>query len=619
MPASWSFNRADPSDVEIEITQRDQFNNDDVGLNDALVREVIQNSLDAHKGDKPVRVCFDIQELSSLGEHVVEMLQENIRPLEPDFKACKIPLPDHSNVRVLTIEDFNTEGLTGSVDKKNHRQNFTNFWRVVGKSRKKGQHGGRWGLGKLVFSSSSQVRVFFGITRRSGDVTPVAMGQVLLEHHKAEGEHRRPHGFWHDGRAKDNIQRPTVDDKDLEFLETISNTRRRVKTGLSIIIPYIHDSINEQDLVKSVLRNYYFPIISGHLEVEVGFEGKLLKINSATFGQIFKKTDLNPKIIPVSFLTEVSRRLADQDNALISLPMQTQGFSKLNFDDSEIEELKAKFKDGKLIHVKVPITLKRKDQQYEHGNFHLFLQSDKNEPPFDFFARGPILLTAEKSKIAGQVRSGIVAEYGDIVSEFLGDAETPSHTKLNYRATKLLERWDKSASQFIVGIRNSLKVLFDIVAEQEDTTDSDALSQFFSIKELQKSKKGKKRKPGGEDGKDGGTEEQTPPKPVGFVIAKNVNGFTLVSTADSENWPLPRKIRVTMAYDMVTGNPLRYYNPYDFDLYDPETMTVTCVGGQHEVIESNVLRFEVNQVNFQLSVTLSDLNRDLFVQAEIEK
>ncbi len=618
MSAKWSFNTADPSDVEIEITQRDQFNNDDVGLNDALVREVIQNSLDAKAGEKPVKVCFSIQDLSETGDQPLEMLRENIEPLIPHFKSCYTPLPGDRFVRVLTIEDFHTRGLTGCVQQKKPEENFTNFWRVVGKSKKEGQQGGRWGLGKLVFSSSSQIRTFFGITRRDGDSTPYAMGQVLLEHHKIDETLYRPHGFWHDGRSEpDNIQMPTTCEDDLLFLETISNTQRRTQSGLSIIIPYIHYSISQDEIIKSVLRNYYFPIIAGELAVEVGNQNDLVKINSRRFEKIFELSGVNPNLIPVSFLTEVTHRVKEPQDFVEAKIMDSSEFSKANLDEDQIERLKKLFNTGDLLHVVVPIVLTRMNGEFEYGKFHLFLQSVKGEPQFNFFARGPILLTAEKSKISGQVRAGIVAEYGNVVSEFLGDAETPSHTKLNYRASRLLERWERP-SPIIVAIRNSLKALFDIVAEQEDIEDSDALSQFFSIKELQKRKKGKKRKKSETEGEgeEGTDEAPPPPPPVGFVIAKNPDGFTLVSTTDAEKWEFPQSIRVRMAYDMVTGDPLKYYSPYDFDLYNPESITLSCKGGEHTILESNELTFEVLEHNFKLTVKLHDLNRDLFVQAE---
>lgn len=240
MSASWSFNIANPSDVEMEITQRDQFNNDDVGLNDALVREVIQNSLDAHSGNEPVKVRFNIQNLADVGDQAIEMLREKIEPLRPNFEACNVPIPNERAIRVFTIEDFNTKGLTGSVDQKEPKENFTYYWRVVGKSKKEGQHGGRWGLGKLVFSSSSQIRTFFGITRRDGDEQPYSMGQVLLENHDTVGTSHKPNGFWHDGITNKWIQKPPT---------TKKRSKRLNWTG-RIMSDKIHVEITHENYVE---------------------------------------------------------------------------------------------------------------------------------------------------------------------------------------------------------------------------------------------------------------------------------------------------------------------------------------------------------------------------------
>lgn len=623
MTASWSFNKADPSDVEIEITQRDQFINEEVGLNQSLVREVIQNSLDARAGKEPVNVCFSIQNLSEIGDHAVEMLRDNIKPLRPHFKACNVPIPSEKTSRVLVIQDFSTKGLTGSIDQKINGEDYTDFYRVVGKSKKRGQHGGRWGLGKLVFSSSSRIRTFYGVTRRDGDSTPYAMGQVILESHEVDGVSYRSHGFWHDGRSKpDNIQMPTTDEDDLKFLETISRTQRREQSGLTIIIPHVHQSIGLDAITQSVLNNYYFPIISGQLSVEVGNRRNFVTINSKTFEQTIESSGLDSRLIPVSFLTEVNRRVNDSKSAVKARLLDSSRFSKENLEDGQVNLLKQRFNDGILLHVIVPIRLARKGGERECGKFHLFLQSVKDEPTFSFFARGPILLTAENLKVSGQVRAGIVAEYGDVISEFLGDAEHPSHTRLNSSATKLAARWEpRPASSAISAIRNSLKGLFDIVVEQDDTIDSDALSKFFSIVETQKVRKGKKsRKPDGAVEGEGGTAEPgTSPNPVGFVIAKNPDGFILISTKDAENWDLrkPKTIRVSMAYDMVSGDSLAFYSEYDFNLYDPETISVDSDGGSHYADDTNVLIFSVEEPVFKLSVTLPDLNRDLFVSGEL--
>lgn len=55
----WHFSPQLPGQVETEVTQRDQFSNDEVELAETIVREAVQNSLDAAVDDPAnIRVTF---------------------------------------------------------------------------------------------------------------------------------------------------------------------------------------------------------------------------------------------------------------------------------------------------------------------------------------------------------------------------------------------------------------------------------------------------------------------------------------------------------------------------------------------------------------------------------
>jgi hypothetical protein len=203
----WEFNEADPSSVRVEVTQRDQFNNDEVGLAEALVREAIQNSSDAPAGGSPVKVRFNISCLSGVA---AEEFVAQLSSLRPHLSECGIDpsILDAEPIRILTIEDFNTTGLTGSFLEVDHG-NFDRFWRAVGDSGKKGKEGGRWGLGKLVYSSASAVKAFYGLTVSADHQTPSLMGQVVLKNHRLGSVFYPAHGFFFDGRSAPlNLQQP---------------------------------------------------------------------------------------------------------------------------------------------------------------------------------------------------------------------------------------------------------------------------------------------------------------------------------------------------------------------------------------------------------------------------
>src|SRR5581483_483648 len=149
----WYFRDISDDPSEKELTQQDQFNNDEVALAEAIVRETIQNSTDAQAGsNSTVRVSFAIKTISGSGRILFEEISSG---LSPHLRACGMAIPSAPELfRALVIEDFGTTGLTGSVETKDNGQ-FSGFWRRFGRSNKQGAKGGRWGLGKLVFPSAS--------------------------------------------------------------------------------------------------------------------------------------------------------------------------------------------------------------------------------------------------------------------------------------------------------------------------------------------------------------------------------------------------------------------------------------------------------------------------------
>ena len=191
------FREIRPDEVEQELTQKDQFNTDTVPLAATLIRELIQNSTDARIGsvDGPatIRISF-----KSADPAKSEFWRATLGPLEPHLRASEIDVADLDLglPRFLTIEDFGTTGLTGSFEERDD-QNFSDFWRRVGRSHKASNKGGSWGLGKLVFPVSSEIRTFFGLTVRHNDPDrPLLMGQVILTSHRIDGVNRAAHGFF---------------------------------------------------------------------------------------------------------------------------------------------------------------------------------------------------------------------------------------------------------------------------------------------------------------------------------------------------------------------------------------------------------------------------------------
>jgi len=131
----WYFRDISNDPSEKELTQQDQFNNDEVVLAEALVRETIQNSTDAGISDTvPVRVRFALAHPDSTESQ--QFFSSLLDGLTSHLEACGIAVPTGPQ-KFLIIEDFETTGLEGAIDLKDNGQ-FCGFWRRFGRSNKKG-------------------------------------------------------------------------------------------------------------------------------------------------------------------------------------------------------------------------------------------------------------------------------------------------------------------------------------------------------------------------------------------------------------------------------------------------------------------------------------------------
>jgi hypothetical protein len=111
----WQFLELTDGEVEQEPTQRDQFNNDDVDLAAAVVRESIQNSTDAPNGAGPVKVRFAIEHVGGANAAKFRGLFDTQKPHLEISGLRADPLSDDP-VRLIVIEDFITLGLTGGTN-----------------------------------------------------------------------------------------------------------------------------------------------------------------------------------------------------------------------------------------------------------------------------------------------------------------------------------------------------------------------------------------------------------------------------------------------------------------------------------------------------------------------
>ena len=194
--------RRDPIDTELFKTE--QAGEDEYAGTNALVREVLQNSIDAGIDDGPVRVCFALHPYSTLpGEDRLSKYFSRLQPAlalrDIESNGTGVPQLKHG---YLICEDFGTRGLGGDPllatdppDGNKECQDFFWFWRNIGRSGKTGDALGRWGLGKTVYRAASRVGCMLGLTVRKSDGLHLLMGQAVLQIHWHDGVEYAPEGF----------------------------------------------------------------------------------------------------------------------------------------------------------------------------------------------------------------------------------------------------------------------------------------------------------------------------------------------------------------------------------------------------------------------------------------
>lgn len=419
----WFFRDITEDPSEKELTQQDQFNNDEVFLAEALVRETIQNSTDARLSDSSaVRVRFSLSEPTCTeGRALFANLLEG---LKPHLNECEIPIPDVSQ-RFLAIEDFETSGLQGKIDHKDNGQ-FCGFWRRFGRSNKTGSSGGRWGLGKLVFSSSSSIRTLIGLTRRNDVPEVCLMGQAILKNHEILGREMDSVGFWCHPATKTGL--PSTDPTFCEQFAAITGLERKQETGLSIVVPYVLPEIEPQHLITAILKNYYFPILTGQLVVSVND----VTINAETFDQVSE--EIGSSAIGQSLLSFVRNlQSARRSPPALTLPgsWQTSPITGDLLGEQTVSSLREQYKSGELLYIRAPLTVRSKSDNERSQDTHidLFLRaSEPGERSQSLVVRGSITVPTEGKKAhLPDCHAALVAEE-KIISQLLGDAENPAHT-----------------------------------------------------------------------------------------------------------------------------------------------------------------------------------------------
>ncbi|MCO6455541.1 MAG: hypothetical protein J5I93_09620 [Pirellulaceae bacterium] len=602
------------------------------GLADSLVRESIQNSLDARRNGEPVQVRLHFSgEGNALSSKTGNRYLSELWPHVQAIEGGRSNLPNEDEpVTFLVVEDFGTRGLCGSPEQDrdgedpggSEHKDFYYFWRNIGRSRKEDTQRGRWGLGKTVFPATSRVNSFFGYTTRYDDDRSLLMGQSVLKIHRVGDDRYCPYGFFARTGA-DDFQNPFDEDDVLGQFRKDFQLRRTNEPGLSIVIPFPDvDEIQPEHMVRSAIVHYFYPILRGELIVEVSADELHFRIDADHIDEIVESVSWKDSPYGADQLLHlfafVRRTIGLHESELFVLPEpnppRAPDWNVGRFDPDTIEAIKKQFAEKEMLAIRVPVTVRPKSGDDRETFFDVFVEEDPTMAKAeDHYIRQGITI----SKIATLREKGfrgLVVVSDEALSTLLGDSENPAHTEWLEKATRLKERfnWGPFTVRFV---RNALQRIVGQLLHVPEGRDEQLLKNIFFLENDtdpgHEPTKKKPKKPGEPDPDPDGPPPPPAPARSVFNLQKIDGGFR-ITRKDAETL-LPERISLEVAYEVRRGNAFKKYAKWDFDL-GKKPIVVTPVGASCTA-HKNTLSIEPTSDEFLVEVTGFDSNRDLAIRA----
>jgi len=636
--ARWVFAKLDPAAVRRDPRESQLFRDDQAGENeyagtDALVREILQNALDASAKSGPVRVRLALHRESDgpAPHRRANYFQRLQPPLEVHDVPCDAAGLPQIPGGFLVVEDFGTRGLDGDPllckdPPKNSaaREDFFWFWRNIGLSGKTGDDLGRWGLGKTVFRAASRVGCMFGLTIRRSDQRCLLMGQAVLHIHSIEDQQYMPEGFWCDGEDSVGVPRPVESPAELEFFRREWKLTRTTEPGLSVVVPCVAEQLTGIRILQAVCVHFFLPLMRGQLQVDV-FADDLgsgtATLNTHTIehwcrstkwdGQKRVKRHAPP---PITFVRQCLNQANCQATTQLLGENKVPELNPDSFESADLQTLRTAFNANQLLHVRVRLGLHPLHRSFEEGVLNVFLQRSDAEQRLDtYYTREGMTITKLNSKAGLRgIQALVVVDHGPL-AQLLGDSENPAHEDWHASAERPKKFWKVGWSGRVKFCRTIVDQLVELLAVPAKQADFDLLSDFFSIPRTHAAQRA-------------GTPERRsttpprladlPPKLRWFRLDGRRGGFRIVPTSH-EPMPPEAELKVSVAYDVLSGNPLKKWSSFDFD-FKRRPSLIRFSGQQVEVKShsGNELLLKCSGPDFYFAAEGFDLHVDLYVRIE---
>lgn len=272
---------------------------------ESLVRETIQNSLDAKSSDTPVRVVFELRTISTADVPDVETLRSVVSAAIPEYAKHQgaMLLTKASEdleapfVDVLRIGDYGTTGLEGSETLADSSSPLSALTRGSGVSSNEGDRGGSFGIGSKAGLAASSLRTVFFNSRTSETEPDVFAGYSRHASFTdpADGERRVASGYYRDRRVTDDFNY-------LRGWTPFQPFEPRSEPGTDLYVMGYKDAANDprlHDVRVAAARHFLVAIQWGRLVVQGVTDEGTWTLDSHNLEDFLKSSeDLRASIYP---------------------------------------------------------------------------------------------------------------------------------------------------------------------------------------------------------------------------------------------------------------------------------------------------------------------------------
>ncbi len=637
--ARWEFVRKHPNSPQIEPIHGEFFAGEALEAPaSALVRETIQNSLDARAGTEPVRVRFTLPENPSPGAFKSPWLAGLSPHLGADRNGLAVRPGEGEQLSTLLIEDYGTCGLTGDPGQTNdvadewrgQRNHFFFFWRAIGRSGKESGERGSWGLGKSVLPASSRINTFFGVSCQEPGANGRLLGLSVLRHHNLNGDARgqepfTPYGYFGRRSASGGVAMPTENREEIaDFCRDFGVTREG-HPGLSLVVLQPQFGFAGPSLITSAIVQYFFPIIEGHLIVEVKAGEHLTVINSETIADCASRIEpqleeyriapaaLNETLALARWSVEQRRLAAVRLNPAPKI-VQPRWCDEV-FNVPCWDATLARFSAGEPVEFTVPVTVVGKDGIGKDGEFFVCLKkTPADQQAKTFYLRDGITISKIKEPVARGLAAFVTIESGPL-AEFLRQSENPAHTEWQEKGGRLTERYEKPAL-LLRYVKDSVAAIYDQMTRPAVGIDADLLADLFFLEEETATDDARPVPvPGGR-----GLSPQKARIPILTAplepVRISVQAEGIILSGVPKRATAGQVIRVRLAYDVRRGNPFNKWSLQDFNLAEMKR-NIQWDGAMRLVAEGCTLEFAIERPDFEVRIEGFDPARDLRIEARL--